>query len=474
MRSEATTSDRLPARANGAAAGPAGALVPAGLPLPWRGLPAGSDAALAASVRKPLRAGVALILVFLGGFLAWGATVPIAGGAVAPGVISPDGNRRTVQHLEGGIIAELRVRDGDKVAAGRPLLVLESVQARTVFNAVLHQHRTLLATQARLGAEQDGRTEMDLPAEFRDANLHPDLGGILEQQRAMLATRRTAHESRVRVLRQRIEQSQEQIRALEAQAASATAQLALIAEELTGKAQLLRQGLVPRPQFLLLQRTRAEIQGRLGEHIGTIARTRQVIGEAEMQILSLEADRSDKVSEGLDKVRSELAGVSERLQASHDVLARTVVTAPISGTVVNLRFKTVEGVIRAGDAILDIVPDEEKLLIDARVAPTDIDVVRAGLAAQVRLTAYSSRGLPRINGAIRTVSADRLNDQATGQPYYLARVEVERGELERIGAGVELIPGMPAEVLIIKRQRTMIDYLLEPFHEAFRWSLREV
>jgi HlyD family secretion protein/epimerase transport system membrane fusion protein len=193
-----------------------------------------------------------------------------------------------------------------------------------------------------------------------------------------------------------------------------------------------------------------------------------------MQILSLEADRSDKVAEQLDKVRSELAGVSERLQASRDVLARTVVTVPISGTVVNLRFKTVEGVIRAGDAILDIVLDEEKLLIDARVSPTDIDVVHAGLAAQVRLTAYSSRGLPRIHGVVRTVSADRLADQATGQPYYLARVEVERGELERMGAGVGLVPGMPADVLIVRRERTMVNYLLEPFREAFRWSFREV
>lgn len=450
------------------------ALVPFGAPPAHPDARAGDEAALRTSIRSPLRAGMTLIFVFLGGFLAWGSTVPIAGGAVAPGVISPDGNRRTVQHLEGGIIAELRARDGDKVAAGQPLLVLESVQARTVFNAVLHQHRTLLATQARLEAEQEGRAEMDLPAEFRDDALPPDLARILEQQRAMFAARRTAHESRVRVLRQRIEQSQEHIGAIEAQVASATAQLAFIADELTGKAQLLRQGLVPRPQFLLLQRTEAEIRGRLGEHIGTIARTRQVIGEAEMQILSLEADRSDKVSEQLDKARAELAGVSERLQASRDVLARTVITAPISGTVVNLRFKTVEGVVRAGDAILDIVPDEEKLLIDARVSPTDIDVVHAGLAAQVRLTAYSSRGMPRINGAVRTVSADRLTDQATGQPYYLARVEVERGELDRVGAEVGLVPGMPAEVLIVRRERTMVQYLLEPFREAFRWSFREI
>jgi HlyD family secretion protein len=173
-------------------------------------------------------------------------------------------------------------------------------------------------------------------------------------------------------------------------------------------------------------------------------------------------------------VRVELAGVTERLVASRDVLTRTVVAAPISGTVVNLRFKTVEGVIRPGEAILDIVPDEEKLLIDARVSPIDIDVVYIGLPAQVRLTAYSSRGLPRISGMVRSVSADRIVDQATSQPYYLARVEVDRGELERLGSAIELVPGMPAEVLIVRRERTMVHYLLEPFRDAFRRSFREV
>jgi HlyD family secretion protein len=436
---------------------------------------AGTDvAALTISTRAPRRAGLSLIIVFLGGFLLWGLTVPIAGGAVAPGVISPDGNRRTVQHLEGGIIAQLRVRDGDRVSAGQQLVVLESLQARSVFNALQNQHQTLLVMQARLQAEQDGRAEMGIPSEIEAVPPNSELSRLLAAQRSMFATRRAAHEMRMMVLRQRIEQSHEQIRGLEAQVASAAEQLALVADELRGKQQLLRSGLVPRPEVLRLQRAQAEILGRRGEYLGTIARTRQVIGETEMQILSLEAERLDKISEQIDKVRVELAGVTERLVASRDVLTRTVVAAPISGTVVNLRFKTVEGVIRPGEAILDIVPDEEKLLIDARVSPIDIDVVYIGLPAQVRLTAYSSRGLPRISGMVRSVSADRIVDQATSQPYYLARVEVDRGELERLGSAIELVPGMPAEVLIVRRERTMVHYLLEPFRDAFRRSFREV
>jgi HlyD family secretion protein len=338
----------------------------------------------------------------------------------------------------------------------------------------LHQHNTLVVMQARLQAEQDGRPEMVIPAELEASLSNPDLRRILAAQHSMFATRRAAHQARMLVLRQRIEQSHEQIRAIEAQVASAAQQLALINDELRGKEQLLRSGLVPRPEILRLQRAQAEIIGRRGEHLGTIARTHQVIGETQMQILSLDADRLDKVAEQLDRVQVELAGIVERLQASRDVLARTVVAAPINGTVVNLRFKTIEGVIRPGEAILDIVPDEEKLLIDARVSPTDIDVVHAGLPAQVRLTAYSSRALPQIGGVVRTVSADRIVDQGTNQPYYLARVEVDREALERLGSAIELMPGMPAEVLIVRKERTMVGYLLEPFRDAFRRSFREV
>lgn len=432
-------------------------------------------AELGVAVKRPARVGFALILVFIGGFVAWGLTVPLAGGAVATGVISPDGSRRTVQHLEGGIIASLAVRDGDKVSVGQPLVTLESLQARTVFNALLNQHHTLVATQARLRAEQAGRAEVEFPAEVQAAaRSDAELGTILEGQRSMFATRRAAHESRREVLRQKIEQSHQQIRALEAQVASAARQVSLVADELQGKEQLLQRGLVPRPEVLRLQRVQAEIQGRWGEHTGMIARTRQLIGETEMQILAADAERADKIAEQLDKVRVELASVTERLQSSRDVLARTAITAPVSGRVVDLRFKTVEGVIRGGEPILDIVPDEEMLLIDARVLPNDIDVVHAGLAAEVRLTAYSSRGLPRITGHVRTVSADRLVEQAGSQPYYLARVEVAREELEKLGSAVQLMPGMSAEVLIIRKERTMVDYLLEPLREAFRRSFREV
>jgi HlyD family secretion protein/epimerase transport system membrane fusion protein len=261
---------------------------------------------------------------------------------------------------------------------------------------------------------------------------------------------------------------------LRAQFESANVQLALIAEELQGKEQLRRREIISKPELLKLQRAEAEIQGRRGEYLGNISRVKQQIGETRNQLLALDAERADQIATQLDQARVDLATTTERLHASKDVLNRTIVPAPVSGTVVNLRIKTEGGVIQRGEPILDIVPAEEVLLLDARVSPADIDAVQIGLQAQVNLTAYASRGLPRINGVVRSLSADRLVDPVSNQPYYLARVEVDRAELRRIDPRLELVPGMPAEVLIVTRERTVVQYLWEPLQRAFWRSMREV
>ncbi len=376
----------------------------------------------------------------------------LAGGAVAAGVISPDGSRRVVQHLEGGIIASLEVKDGDRVAAGQTLVRIESVQADTAMRGQLHRYRTLLAMRARLTAEQEGRAEIEFPPELLVTGTSAELKTVLDGQRTMFETRRTSDRRQREILRRRIEQSQHQIKALEAQAASTSQQLELIAEELKGKRYLLQKELIRKSEVLSLERARAEIEGRRGEYLGMISRAEQQIGETEVQLLALDAARQDEVSEQMDKVRVELADVTEKLQLTRDVLARTTIAAPISGTVVNLRFKTLGGVIKAGDPILDIVPIEETLLIEARISPVDVDVVHPGLPAQVHLTAFSRWELPRIDGLVKSVSADAMVDQTTGQTYYLAKVEVNPSELEQFkrpdrtagghaGGGPDRVPG---------------------------------
>jgi HlyD family secretion protein/epimerase transport system membrane fusion protein len=423
------------------------------------------------SVRGPARYGLALTGLFVFGFCSWAGTVNLAGGAIAPGVISPEGSRKTVQHLEGGIIAKLHVTDGDVVAKGQPLVELESLQPRANHDMLRSQERALSLTKLRLEAERAGATEFPLPANL--SLDEPATARIFTGQLELLTARLEAHLVRKKVTNQRIEQLQKQIIGFEAQVESVGRQLELIADELQGKRQLYQQGLLPKPVLRQIERAEADLVGRRGEYKASIARAQEQIGEAKLQDLRLEAERLDDISTQLEKVQLDLMTTEERLHASADVLARTVITAPVAGKIVNLLYKAERGVVQPGAPIMDIVPAEDTLLIDARVSPNDIDIVHVGLKAQVQLTAYSSRRTPRVAGVVRTVSADRLVDEATRQAYFLARVEVYRSSLVEAGSGVEMVPGMPADVLIMTGERTLAQYFMQPFFDALWRAFRE-
>lgn len=462
-------------RDGGAAAPPVPARAsPASLPAPLSRPTLDEDVAhLGEAIRTPLRLSALIVVGFLGGFAVWASLAPLATGAVASGIISPDGSTRTVQHLEGGIVGELLVRDGDHVEAGEPLVVLQDIQPKATHEMLVGRYRTFAITRERLLAEQAGRDSFSLPPDIADAADAPEVQAALAVQRNLFEARMASHASRKRVLSQRIVQLREQIRGYAAQVESAERQLDYIGQELGAKLKLREKRLVAEPEILRLRRMQAEIDGRRGEHLAAIARAEQEIGEAELELLKHDAERADDIAAQLVEVSAEIDSLRERLAASEDVLARTVVTAPVTGEVMNLRHRTLGGVVAPGEPILDIVPAEERLVIDAKVMPVDIDVVHPGLEAKVQLSAYSMRTTPRIRGVVRTVSADRIVDEATGKAYYRARVEVEREELERIGHDVELVPGMPADVLIVTGERTMMQYLFEPFLKMFSRSFRE-
>ena len=424
------------------------------------------------AVHAPARWGVALVVFFVLAFGSWGCLVPLDGGAVAPGVVNPDSGKKTIQHLEGGIIAELPVREGERVKAGQPLVVLESTQARAAHEALVQQQLSLLARKARLEAERAGLSRIDWPAELRaaQANIKP----VLDAQQEVFDTRRQTHASRREILAQRIEQLVHQIRGYQAQVVSASKQIGFVAEELSAKEFLVRRGLIPKPEALRLRRTDAEISGKMGEYEAEIARAHQQIGEARMQILSVDAERADQIAGDFEKVRGELAEVSEKLLASADIVRRTVIPAPVDGTVVDIKVKTLGGVVQRGEPLLSIVPAGDELIVEARLTPLDVKAVHAGLEARLNLSAWSSRLVPKIPGIVRTVSADRLTDEATRQPYYLARVAVDRPTLQRMAPGIDLLPGMPVEVLVVTERRTMLDYLLRPFDDALWRSFREI
>lgn len=423
------------------------------------------------TLRWPVAIGLLLLVGFAAGFGTWALIVPLAGGAVAPGIISPDGSRRTVQHLEGGIIHKLHVRDGDFVIEGQPLLVLASIQPEAVHAQLVKQQRDLRIALSRLVAEAAGDQTFAVSAALSD--IDTNAMSTAASHEYLFKVRLAAHLAKKEILGQRVQQLSEQISGFNAQVESTTRQIDLIREEIRGKAKLEAKGYLAKPELLRLQRMQAEIGGRLGQYKASIAQAEQQIGEAKLQVIALDAERESQIATQSDQIRSELSIIEEKLRSSQDILTRTVIRAPVSGTVVNLQFKTESGVVPPGTAIMDIVPADDKLIIDARVSPMDIDIVQAGLEAKIQLSAFSMRSTPRVKGIVRSVSADRIIGKDEAKAYYLARIEVNRNELDDLGAEVKLVPGMPADVIIVTGNRTMVRYLLDPFLNAMWKTFRE-
>jgi HlyD family secretion protein len=436
--------------------------------------PVGGPTPLLGELHCSILAGALVIGLGLGGFCLWAAAAPLAGAAIAPGVISPDGSRRTVQHLEGGIIQRILVEDGSVVRAGDPLIVLEDVQARAGHDVLRARFHTLAAAQARLLAEQAGAADIRFPDWLIEATGNDATAlEAMMAQRQLFRTRAQGLADRRAILAQRIAQLREEIAGLEAQIMADWRQIELIAGEIEGLEHLYRKGLTPKTRLLELQREQSDIEGDRAERRARIARAHQAIGETELQIIAQGTALLDEANEELSGVQAELAEVEQRLAASRDVLARTLIKAPSAGTVVELRFHTAGGVIRPGEPVLDIVPDDEELLVDARVSPLDIDVVAPGLPAQIILPAFKQRHLPRIEGRVRRVSADAIVDPHSGERYFAARIEVDPTQLAALEPPVALAPGMPAEVYITIAERTMLDYLLQPVFDSLRRAFRE-
>jgi len=427
-----------------------------------------------ALLRGPVLVGYLVVLLFFAGLGTWAATANIASATVANGVVSPEGSRKTIQHLEGGIITEILVDEGDSVKAGDPLVVLQGTQARAGFQELQHKKYLFAAKLARLLAEQAGKSEVKFPEWLLEAERdNSEISEILAAQRDLFAARTEVHKGRKAIGGKRIDELREEIIGLQSLVRSKRQQLSSLDEELASKKKLLDSKMIPRPQYLELQRLRSEIEGEMGESQADIARAKQTIGETELQIVNEGARRLDEIVGELADTRAELSSVGERLGAKLDILERTVIAAPVAGTIHNKQFHTTGGVIKPGQSILDIVPQEVELLIDARVRPVDIDVVETGQQARVHFLAFSARNLPETKGIVRSVSADALLDEVTGESYYRALVEVPKEEMAKLGEALDINPGMPAEVLIMTGERTMLQYLIQPLIDSLRRSFRE-
>jgi HlyD family secretion protein len=422
-------------------------------------------------VRGPFLLGCAVIGFCVIGLAAWGGAAPLAGAAIATGQVVVESYRKTIQHLEGGIVRGIAVADGDVVAPGDLLVRMDDTKARTNLDALQGRYYAARAQEARLTAERDEAAEIAFPEELFKAK-HPAAAEAVVGQRKIFLARRTWLAGQVAILKQQMGQLKEEISALEQQVESGTRQTALIREEIAGVEALVNKGLERKARLLALQRTTEEIGARRSDQLGQIARARQKIGEAELQITDLQNKQVNEIMRDLRSTQDDLFDLTEKMAAARDVLERTMIHAPMGGVVVNRRVHTVGGVVNPGDALLEIVPQKEELIIEAHVRMDDIDQVRPGLPVQVRLTAYKQRWTPTVEGTVRTVSADRLQDSRSGDAFFIARIGVDPDSLAQL-PGVELYPGMPADVLIVTQARTALDYMLSPITASFAHAFRE-
>ena len=424
------------------------------------------------SARGTIIAGMSILAVFFGGFGTWAALAPLDSAVIALGVVKVEGNRKTVKHLDGGIVKELLVKEGDRVEKGQVLIRLDETDARARIDIFSGQYDSLKALESRLLAERDGLDTIRFPDFLLDRAGDDNVFEMLAGQINVFETRRASLAGQIAVLQQRIAQLRTQIGGFQAQKRSQERQLELIREELAGTRELHEKGYAPKTRVLALERKAASLEGESGELIADIARTRQAIGEAKLQIAQLQKERLAEATTELRDVQTRLGEVEPRLGWAKEMLSRTELAAPEAGYVLGLTAFTVGGVIAPGERVLDIVPADNTLIIEARIQPSDIDDVYAGMPAEVQLTAYKRRVVPTVDGVLTWVSADRLTDDRSGEAYYVAYVEIDPESLAEVGE-IRLYPGMPAQVMIATGARTAFDYLIGPLTSSFDRAFRE-
>lgn len=416
--------------------------------------------------------GLVTVALFFGVFGIWSVTAPLEGAVIAGGSVMVQNNRKVIQHLEGGIIEEIKVKDGDSVEAGDLLVVLDNKNILSKRDSVLWNLREKLATRARLVAEKGYMDELVFDHELLKAD-SKELHDILEREQNLFKIRKESHEEQVEILNKRVSQLENQISGLRSQYKSTQDQIKLIEEEMRTVQSLLERGLEQRPRLLGLQRKAAELKGSLGEYQSLIAKAEDTISENRYNILNLNTERLNEASKQLKEVEPQIVELKENWFSLSDAIQRSEIRAPQAGIITGLKYHTPKGVIAPGAPIMEIVPQDQKLLIEVKLAVNDIESVGPDQSAKIMLSAYRSREVPRIDGKVTYISADRFQDEVTGKFYYTVHIEPLPGAMEKLTKDIKLYPGMPAEVFIVTDKRTFMQYLLAPFKESVQKAFKE-
>ncbi|WP_020695103.1 HlyD family type I secretion periplasmic adaptor subunit [Reyranella massiliensis] len=423
------------------------------------------------STRKPLILGlvaVALLVVGIGG---WAAATQISGAVIAPGKLVVDSNVKKVQHPTGGVVGELLVKEGDRVQQGDVVVRLDGTQARSSLAVVNKALDELVARQARNEAERDGDKSVTFPADLVERKDDPEVARLMSGEQRLFEMRKAARDGQKAQLREQIQQLQLQIEGTQAQEAAKTKEVKLLMQELESVRVLWKQNLVQISRVTALERDAARLEGERASLIAAVAQGRGRIAELELKIHQIDQDLSTEVGKELAEIRAKKSELTERRVSAEDQLKRIDLVAPQDGRVFQRNVHTVGGVIQAGEPVMLIVPQTEALIVEAKVAPHDIDQIHIGQHAVLRFAAFNQRTTPELNGEVIHIGADVAQDDKATEPYYSVRVRVSDGELARLG-GLQLLAGMPVEVFIQTTPRTVASFLVKPLTDQLARAFR--
>lgn len=424
-------------------------------------------------LRRPMLMGGAVIAIFVVGLGLWASLDQLASGVTAPAEVRVDSQRKTLRTKETGVVKQILAREGQLVKAGQPLLLFNDVEQRASVDVLQNQYDTLMATNARFAAEATGRASFDIPPELAARMGEPGVATIIRDQQFLFTTRLQLFQNQSSVLAQRVDQQQTQIVGQQAQLDSVIEQQRLTEDELDGYRKLHEQGFAPRNLLLRYERSLAELAGRRGQLNSEIARLKQQMGETRMQLASLQSERSSQAAEGLRDSQTKLADVIPRLTAARQNLAATIVRSPVDGYVFNLTQFTVGGVVGAGEVMMDVVPQATPLTVTAMIKPEDVDEVRPGMDAKVKLTGLNQRFNDSLDAKVSVVSADRITNEKSGVAFYRVDLRIAPSELSKLKKGIQLTPGMPAQALIKTGDRSIMSFLISPITDTLEDAFRE-
>jgi HlyD family secretion protein len=430
------------------------------------------QAPTSASIRRHVVAGVIVVGLVVGGVGGWAGTTEVAGAVVAPGRLVVDSNVKKVQHPTGGIVAELRVRDGDRVKAGELLVRLDETQARATVAMMVKDLDELVARAARLEAEREGLDEVAFPNDLLAHVDDPDVARAVAGERRLFELRRTARAGQKAQLKERIGQLKEEIDGLTGQAAAKLKEIELITQELVGVRDLWQKKLIPLTRLTSLEREAARLAGERSQLVGAAAAAKGKITETELQIIQVDQNLRTEVGKDLAEVRPKISELLERKIAAEDQLKRVEIRSPQDGRVHQLEIHTIGGVVGPGEPMMLIVPDADSLIVEARIAPQEIDQLHYRQPAVLRFTAFNQRTTPEVNGEVSLIAADLSQDQRTGASYYAVRITPHAGDIARLGDH-KLVAGMPVEAFIQTEERSVISYLVKPLRDQMARAFRE-